>query len=289
MKPVDFYKFVNELAQISGEIILPFFRSSLGIENKSIGFGFDPVTEADRAAESILRRHIKEAFPTHGIIGEEFGAENEDAEYVWILDPIDGTRSFMSGLPMWGTLIGLLHHGRPCYGFMHQPFTRETFSGDGQKSYWNGLDIHTFSSHKFSISTSSSLPISHPKHETQEGFIERSLRTRPCESLELATLMTTHPKLLGEGLSSFHKVEEKVRLSLYGGDCYAYCLLAAGHIDLIIEYGLKAYDIAPLIPIIQGAGGIITTWDGKDAANGGAILAAGDKKIHESAMNLLHS
>jgi myo-inositol-1(or 4)-monophosphatase len=263
MKPVDFSAFVEDLARVSGEAILPFFRSSIHSTDKSKGGVFDPVTEADRAAETAMRRLIMRDFPSHGIIGEEFGAHAADSEYVWVLDPIDGTKSFISGFPTWGTLIGLTHKGTPCYGMMHQPFTREAFIGDGAGAIWRGAG-----------------------RNGDKG--ERKLMTRKCASLNEATLLTTHPALLAEGtLEPYRRVEEKVRLSRYGGDCYMYCMLASGHIDLVIESGLNAYDIVALIPIIEGAGGVITSWDGGSAANGGAIIAAGDKRVHEEAMKLL--
>ena len=263
MKPVDFAHFIEDLASASGEAILPFFRTSIGADDKSRGGIFDPVTEADRGAENAMRRLINASFPTHGIIGEEFGNQREDAEWVWVLDPIDGTKSFISGMPVWGTLIGLQHNGRPCYGLMHQPFTRERFSGDGASATWRGIGL-------------------------KDKPAERRLHTRPCPDIGQATLMTTHPALLAPGtLDPFRRVEEKVRLSRYGGDCYAYCMLAAGHVDLVIESGLQPYDIVALIPIIEGAGGIITTWDGGDPAKGGAIIAAGDKRVHAQALKLL--
>ena len=263
MRPIDFVGFVEDLARASGETILPFFRTAIGAQDKSGGGVFDPVTEADRAAETVMRRMINHSFPSHGIIGEEFGAQRDDSEYVWVLDPIDGTKSFISGMPVWGTLIGLQHNGRPCYGMMHQPFTRERFSGDGISATWRGIG-----------------PMDTPA--------ERKLRTRACGSLAEATLMTTHPSLLAAGtLEPFRRVEEKVRLSRYGGDCYSYCMLAAGHVDLVIESGLNAYDIVALIPIIEGAGGVITSWNGGSPAKGGAVIAAGDKRVHEAAMQLL--
>ncbi len=263
MKPVDFAAFIDRLATASGETILPFFRTAIGADDKSQGGVFDPVTEADRAAESVLRHLIQASFPDHGVIGEEFGASNADAEYVWVLDPIDGTKSFISGLPMWGTLIGLQRHGRPIFGMMHQPFTRERFSGDGASAAWRGLGADGAPS-------------------------RRALRTRACDDLATATIMTTHPSLFaGGGLDAFRRVEREARLSRYGGDCYAYCALAAGHVDLVIESGLKPYDIAALIPIVQGAGGIVTTWEGGDAAQGGAIIAAGDPRAHAQALGLL--
>jgi len=138
MTAIDFSSFVNELAKISGETILPFFRTSLEIENKKPGGGFDPVTAADRAAEAKMRQTIRNAFPEHGILGEEYGAEQTSSEYVWVLDPIDGTKSFISGMLAWGTLIGLTRFGEPVYGMMHQPFTREHFSGDGGAAHYRG-------------------------------------------------------------------------------------------------------------------------------------------------------
>jgi myo-inositol-1(or 4)-monophosphatase len=266
MRPIDFGSFIDELATASGEAILPFFRSTIGADDKSGGGTFDPVTEADRAAEAIMRGLIKRSFPSHGIIGEEFGDENASAEYVWVLDPIDGTKSFISGLPVWGTLIALQHNGRPCYGMIHQPFTRERFSGDGAAAQWRG-----------------------PSTTRPQNFVERKLHTRACASLAEATIMTTHPSLLaGDTLERFKKVEAETRLSRYGGDCYAYCVLAGGHVDLVIESGLKPYDVAALIPVVEGAGGIITTWDGGEAAGGGSIIAAGDRRLHEQALKLLN-
>jgi myo-inositol-1(or 4)-monophosphatase len=264
MRPVEIKSFVEQLAQASGQAILPFFRSHIGAQDKSAGGLFDPVTEADRAAELVMRGMISAQFPTHGIIGEEFDTHNEGADFVWVLDPIDGTKSFISGLPVWGTLIGLQHNGVPCYGMMHQPFTREFFSGDGARSFWHGPKI--------------------------EGTIsERHLRTRSCPTLAQATLMTTHPQLLVDGTrDAFERVEREVRLSRYGGDCYAYCMLASGHVDLVIESGLNAYDIVALIPIIEGAGGVISTWSGDSAAKGGAIIAAGDPYVHEAALKMLN-
>src|SRR5260370_32311506 len=138
MAAVGFGAFLDEMATVSGDAILPFFRTSLGVEDKSRGGAFDPVTAADRAAEAAMRAMIREQFPAHGIIGEEFGAERPDAEFVWVLDPIDGTKSFISGMPAWGTLIALTRAGRPVFGLVHQPFTRERFSGDGGRAHYRG-------------------------------------------------------------------------------------------------------------------------------------------------------
>jgi myo-inositol-1(or 4)-monophosphatase len=270
MTAVDFERFVERLADVSGDAILPFFRTSMATEDKAKGGAFDPVTEADRAAETAMRRLIEMTFPNHGIVGEEFGSHREDAEYVWVLDPIDGTKSFICGLPVWGTLIGLMHRGTPCYGLMHQPFTRERFFGDGEAAFWSGP-----------------ARCSGPKRQSA-GFEKRRLKTRECASLGAATLMTTSPLLIDETLrDKFHRVERETRLSRYGGDCYAYCALAGGHIDLVIETNLNAYDIVALIPIVEGAGGVVTTWSGEPAAGGGAIIAAGDKRVHEAALELL--
>lgn len=259
MALIDFSHFVNELATLSGQAILPFFRTALAPENKAEG-GFDPVTEADRAAEAVMRQMIKRKLPTHGIVGEEFGSEAQDAEYVWVLDPIDGTRAFISGLPSWGTLIGLTRGGHPAYGMMHQPFTGERFFGDGGGSFYRGPGG------------------------------ERRLRTRRCASLAEATLATTTPHLFDEAQrAAYDRVEAQARLTRYGTDCYAYCMVAAGHIDLVIEAGLKPYDIVALIPIIEGAGGVVTSWDGGSAAAGGTVVAAGDKRLHQAALELLNA
>lgn len=261
MSAVDFERFVHELASRSGEAILPFFRTHMQARNKAGTGAFDPVTEADRAAEMVMRRMIAQTFPTHGIIGEEFGNERETADYCWVIDPIDGTRAFISGLPVWGTLIGLTRGGTPVYGMMHQPFTKERFFGDRQGARFRGPD-----------------------------GAERDIRTRACESLDQATLMTTSPRLFkASDKKAYEKVEKAVKLARFGCDCYAYCMLAAGHVDLVIEAGLQPYDIVALAPIIEGAGGVITTWDGGSPAAGGRIVASGDRRIHDAALALLNA
>jgi myo-inositol-1(or 4)-monophosphatase len=270
MTAVDFAAFVERLAQVSGEVILPFFRSTIGAEDKSRGGVFDPVTEADRAAEAAMRRLIGQTFPAHGVIGEEYGLDRPDAEYVWVLDPIDGTKSFISGMPTWGTLIGLMHLGRPVYGMMAQPFTRERFYGDGNRARLRTL----------AMSRGDAPPAE---------WTTRTLHTRPCAGLSEATLATTSPLLIRDDADreAYWRVERKARLPRYGGDCYAYCALAAGFVDLVVETNLKPHDVVALAPIIQGAGGVITTWDGEDAAKGGRILAAGDQRVHDEARLLL--
>jgi myo-inositol-1(or 4)-monophosphatase len=269
MTAVDFAAFVERLAQVSGEVILPFFRSAIRAEDKSQGGVFDPVTEADRGAEAAMRRLIGQTFPAHGVIGEEYGSDRPEAEYVWVLDPIDGTKSFVSGLPTWGTLIGLMNRGQPVYGMMAQPFTRERFYGDGKRA------------------SSRTLAPTHGDAPPTE-WATRSLHTRACASLAEATLMTTSPMLIQEAdRAAYARVESKVRLTRYGGDCYAYCALAAGFVDLVIETNLKPHDVVALAPIIEGAGGVVTTWDGENAANGGRIIAADDRAVYDQARRLL--
>jgi myo-inositol-1(or 4)-monophosphatase len=260
MTAIDFAAFVDQLATASGEAILPFFRTTLGVEDKGSAAGFDPVTAADRAAENTMRSLIKSSFPEHGIVGEEYGNERSNAEYVWVLDPIDGTKSFITGMPVWGSLIALTRNGVPIFGMMHQPFIKERFSGDGGAARYRG----------------------------PAG--ERALNVRPCESLRDAMLFTTSPRLMNESdRVAFGRVEDAVRLSRYGGDCYAYCMLAAGHVDLVIETGLKPHDIVALIPIVEGAGGVVTSWEGGSAAKGGRVVAAGDKRVHAEAMKVLNA
>jgi histidinol phosphatase-like enzyme (inositol monophosphatase family) len=258
MTAVDFSAFVDRLAAASGEAILPFFRTRLGIEDKDSGRGFDPVTAADKAGESVMRAMIRETFPEHGIVGEEHGAVAADAEYVWVLDPIDGTRSFILGLPIWGTLIGLTRRGAPCFGLMRQPYVGESFSGDCSSARFRG----------------------------PAG--ERRLRTRACGRLRDAMLMSTSPTMFdGAERAAFHQVSAEARLTRWSADCYAYAMLAAGHVDLIVEADLKPFDIVALIPIIEGAGGVVTTWEGAPAAEGGRIVAAGDRRVHEAALERL--
>jgi len=260
MTAVDFAAFVDELADVSAEALLPFFRTTLAIEDKSRGGRFDPVTAADRAAETAMRALIRRTFPDHGVVGEEFGSERPEAEFVWVLDPIDGTKSFIAGMPAWGTLIALTRKGVPVFGMVNQPFIRERFSGDGEAARYRG----------------------------PAG--ERDLMVRACESLAQAVLYTTSPLLMNEAdRATFGKVEAAVRLSRYGGDCYAYCMLAAGHIDLVIETELKPHDVIPLIPIITGAGGVVTTRENGPPESGGRIIAAGDRRVHAAALELLHS
>lgn len=258
--PSKLAAFAHELADLTDAAVMPYFRKRIAVSNKDTDGGFDPVTSADRAAERVVRKAIRTRFPDHAITGEEFGSEG-GSDYRWVIDPIDGTRAFIIGAPLWGTLIGLLAAGTPAIGLMSQPFTRERFWSDGKKSRWSGPDGKA-----------------------------KVIRTRACAKLSGAVLTSTHPDLFtGEEVEAFAAVRKAVRMTRFGGDCYGYCLLAAGHVDLVIEAGLKPYDIVALIPIIEAAGGVVTTWDGRPATEGGRILAAGDPRLHREAMAMLEA
>jgi histidinol phosphatase-like enzyme (inositol monophosphatase family) len=256
----DLLAFSHQLADRAGEAILPYFRASIAVEDKAAGGAFDPVTAADRAAEQVISAALQDRYPDHGLIGEEYGRRDGSSRYRWVVDPIDGTKAFILGLPIWGTLIGLLDGAQPVLGMMDQPYTRERFWSDGSASF---------------LSVGGSAP--------------RLIRTRPCKDIGQAMLSTTHPDLFAAGAEAeaFARIKQVSRMTRYGGDCYAYCLLAAGFIDLVVEAGLKPHDIVALIPIIERAGGVITTWDGKSATSGGRILASGDPVLHEKAMKVL--
>jgi myo-inositol-1(or 4)-monophosphatase len=256
----DLVAFIHELADASGTAIRPHFRAKLSVTNKATGGAFDPVTIADEAAERAIAAAVAERWPEHGFVGEEHGETHPDARYRWVVDPIDGTRAFIMGAPTWGTLIGLLDEGAPILGLMDQPFTRERYWSDAAAAYMR----------------------------TPDG--EQTITTRPCGQLADAILSTTHPDLFaaGQEMEAFARIKSQVRMTRYGGDCYSYCLLAAGFIDLVVEAGLKPYDIVALIPIIERAGGRISTWDGKPAAAGGRIVAAGDPLLHAAAMAVLN-
>jgi len=252
-----YLEFAHVLADISGEAILPHFRKPLAVKNKAVRSGFDPVTAADRAAERAVRKAVVQRFPSHGVVGEEYGAIAGEGRYSWVVDPIDGTRAFITGSPLWGTLIGLLDGGVPALGLMSQPFTGERFWSQGRQAFWRRADGKA-----------------------------RRIRTRACARLADAILTATHPDMFAAPADAarFEALRSRVRMTRYGGDCYAYCLLAAGCIDLIVEAGLQTYDIAPLVPIIEAAGGVVTTWEGGSALNGGRIVAAGDRRVHAEAL-----
>lgn len=251
--------FFDLLADAAKAETLPRFRAGAHVVNKERE-GFDPVTEGDRAAEAAIRALITERFPGHGILGEEHGSVGLDREYVWVIDPIDGTRAFISGVPVWGTLIGLYRNGRAVMGLVDQPFTGERYFADGTRAVYSG----------------------------PEGG--RVLATRACAGLADAIMFTTSPHIFVDGdRQRYEAVQDKVRLFRYGVDCYAYALLAAGHVDLVIESSLKAYDVGGLIPVIEQAGGIITDWDGGRAEMGGRIIAAGSRAVYDEAMAILRA
>jgi myo-inositol-1(or 4)-monophosphatase len=253
--------FADTLADAARAAILPYFRADHSVNHKG-GDRFDPVTDADEAAERAMRTLIEREFPEHGVLGEEFGGVLAREGYQWIIDPIDGTRAFIAGLPIWGVLIGLYHDGRPLIGVMDQPYLDERYRG------WTLSD-------------------SGGANATARGQT-RALKTRACAGLSEATLSTTDSHLFhGEEADAFARVRERVKLTRYGYDCYAYCMLAAGHIDCVIESGLKPFDIAALIPILAGAGGGVCSWDGGDVSAGGRVLAWGDVRVRDEAIATL--
>ena len=250
--------FLKQIAGVAAEQTLPRFRTISLIDNKYQA-GFDPVTEADREAEKAIRKLINASFPDHGILGEEFGGENLDHSHVWVIYPIDGTRAFISGIPVWGTLAGLTIDGDAVAGLMAQPFTNELFMCDGDASWYEG-----------------------------PGGIRR-LETRKTTELSETTLFTTTPAMFkDEQRAAYDRVEQCVRLARYGTDCYAYSMLAAGFVDLVVETGLHPYDIVALVPIIEKAGGVITTWDGGPAEKAGDIVAAATPELHAKTLELLN-
>jgi histidinol phosphatase-like enzyme (inositol monophosphatase family) len=250
----------HAIADTAGRRILPYFRKTLAVENKEKSGGFDPVTEADKAAERAMRKEIRARFPEHGITGEEYSAHASQSRYRWVLDPIDGTRAFMCGLPSWGVLIGLLDADAAVLGLMDQPHTRERFWAAGGKAQMRGPD----------------------------GKLRR-LATRPCAKLADAVLSSTSPEMFKTAAetAAFAHLTRDARLTRYGADCYAYAMLAAGHIDLVVEAGLKDVDIVALIPLIEAAGGVVTTWNGGSAISGGNIVASGDRRLHDKVLRVL--
>ena len=250
----------HSLADASAKAIRPFFRKVMTIDDKGGAAGFDPVTAADKAAERAIARHLAHAFPDHGLIGEEYGIVRPNARFRWVINPIDGTRAFIMGLPTWGTLIGLMDGTELVLGVMDQPFTGERFWSSAGASHLRTGDGRT-----------------------------RKIKTRACQDLGQAVFSTTHPDLFAAGSEKavHDAIKSTARMTRYGGDCYAYCLLAAGHIDVIVEPGLKPYDIAALVPIIERAGGRVTTWDGGPAAGGGDIVACGDRALHAKVLRVI--
>lgn len=245
--------FFNDLAEAARGLALKYFRSDIAIIDKEDD---SPVTAADREIEQALREAIGKAFPAHGIIGEEFGVENTGAEFVWVIDPIDGTKSFITGRPQFGTIIGLMHNGKPAVGLIDQAFTRER---------WFGV------ADQMAMHNCNPIRVAHP-----------------C-TLKAARLCTGAFSMFEDGqMENYMALCRAVRCAQYNGECYAYGLLAMGCFDLVVERQLKIHDVAGVIPIITGAGGFAGDWDlnpvGLDF--GGAIVAANSKELAEAAVRV---
>jgi len=244
---------LTELAAASGEFIRPFFgQTGLVVETKA---DQSPVTAADRGAEQLIRSLLAKKFPTHGIIGEELGSERPDAEFVWVLDPIDGTKSFITGVPLWGTLIALLHEGKPVLGCIHQPILGQLMIGDGTTTTLNGRPVHT----------------------------------RATTGIAASTFLTSDPfnfrQRMGPGTNDFLA---KAKLVRTWGDCYGYLLVAAGHADIMVDPIMNPWDIAALVPVIRGAGGIITDWSGGSAYPAESTVAAATAELHAEVITSLN-
>jgi len=258
----DTLAFAHKLADAAGQVIRPYFRKRIDVVDKG-GKGtrpmFDPVTEADRGAEDAMRALIHAERPNDGILGEERGHEPGTSGRTWILDPIDGTRPFITGRHTWGTLIALAEGEHTVLGIIDQPVLRERFVG----------------------------------HDGGSEFVSpdgtQTMKTRPCASLATAVVSTTHPWAYFDRAqrAAFKSVCEAAQLSYFGGDCYAYALLAMGFIDVVIEARLAPWDVAALVPVIEGAGGLVTDWTGAPLVNGACVLAAGDARVHAEAVELL--
>lgn len=254
-------RFALDLAAAAATVSLPLFRlKGLGEDNKLAHLSrFDPVTEADKGAERAIRTLINQTFPEHGIIGEEYGEENPDAEYVWVLDPVDGTRAFISGLPLWTNLIGLRHRGRPVLGVIGQPCLGEVFIGSPLGSRLIG-----------------------PNGETP-------LKVRACGDLKDAVIGTTDPhQFKGAEGPAYGRLLDAVKLARYGCDAYAFAMVAFGTMDLALESGLKCWDIEAIIPVIENAGGAVTDWRGHPVGNqGGQVIAGSSRRLIEQALEHL--
>ena len=284
------------LAQTASAITLPHFRKGGAVANKTTQTPqtmFNPVTEADRAAEARMRELIESQFPTHAIIGEEYGAKMPDKtdkqteSLEWVLDPIDGTAAFITGSPLWGTLIALNADGKPILGLFDQPFTGERIIGAvGQDTIWTRQmhPTHPNASEQNDTTEQST------KQDTNlpTSTTQKTLHTSICHDLAEAKLATTSPAFFeGQaGEAEMAKASRTARLIRYGGDCYNYMMLAAGHIDAVIERDLKVWDVQALIPIIEGAGGVITDWQGGPAAQSGQIIASSNTTLHEELLGI---
>ncbi|RKX33230.1 MAG: histidinol-phosphatase [Verrucomicrobia bacterium] len=254
MDTAVFESFAVELADAAGEIIRPLFGDpSLKVDTKSDA---TPVTEADRNAEIRIREMIRARYPDHGIQGEEFGMENDDAEFVWVIDPIDGTKSFITGCPLFGTLIALLHRGTPLVGLIHQPIIGQTCLGNGTTTTLNGKPV----------------------------------RVRHTSTLAAATLLLTDFVNLGkyQNQTGFDRLVSEVALTRTWGDCYGYLLVASGFADIMLDPVVKDWDKLALIPVVRGAGGTITDWQGNDPVTGTSIVAA-SPGLHAEAIRILNT
>ena len=252
-------KALLDAADAAAERTLAGFRTALAVDNKW-ETGFDPVTSADKDAEIAILALLGERFPEHGIIGEEWDPKASSGDLDWIVDPIDGTRAFISGVPVWGTLIGLMHKGRAIAGLMAQPFTGEA---------WLGL----------------------PGESTYRRHGEsRIIRTSGLTELSRAKISATSPDIfeMSGTTANFDRLRKATLQCRWGLDCYGYCLVAAGHIDIVAEAALKNVDISPLIPIIENAGGVVTNWDGGPAEHGGNCIAAATPELHRAALDVLN-
>jgi inositol-phosphate phosphatase/L-galactose 1-phosphate phosphatase/histidinol-phosphatase len=246
-EPDEFQRFAERLVDLARSISLPAFRSDMSVQRKADD---SPVTAVDRSIETMIRRRIGEHYPLHGILGEEHGRAHTDAEYVWVVDPIDGTQSFISGWPLWGTLVALLHRGRPLLGVVDVPILNERWVGvAGAATRMNGIDCHT----------------------------------RNCRGLADATIYCTSPDIFSiEEHTAFDRVCGMAKTRRFGGDCYSYALLASGHIDAVIESNLQPYDYLAMAPVIEGAGGVITDWRGQTLTmkSTGRVVAAATPSLH---------
>jgi histidinol phosphatase-like enzyme (inositol monophosphatase family) len=252
------HRILLEASEKAQAITLKYFRKTIDVENK-LQSGFDPVTAADKEAELAIRAVIANHFPDHSIFGEEWDNKETNSPFSWIIDPIDGTRAFICGLPVWGTLIALTYQGEAIAGLMSQPHIGENFVGLPGKSFLTRNGTHS------------------------------DLRTSGVKELGQANLFTTSPRIFSRAssLAAYDRLENNVKLARYGLDCYAYAMLASGHGELVVEEDLKNVDIAAMIPIIEQAGGIVSTWSGKQASNGGQIIAAANEEIHRAALEVL--
>jgi inositol-phosphate phosphatase / L-galactose 1-phosphate phosphatase / histidinol-phosphatase len=243
----------HRLADAAGAIARRYFRQPIDIDTKP---DRTPVTIADREAEATMRAAIERRFPNDGILGEEFGAVRADATRVWVLDPIDGTMSFIAGIPLFGILIALVNDGTPALGIIDQPISRERWVGaSGQATNRNGIPV----------------------------------RTRTCSAIDAASLYATSPDMFGADEPAFGRLKAAVKTARFGADCYAYAQLASGFIDLVVESGLKPYDYCALAPVIAGAGGSITDWHGNELGlrSDGRVIAAGDPALATTARAML--